>query len=486
MPEEQALPEEPFKADDIVKSCCKLESGLNLCIQGIRACTRGAFMPPLFCTAEEVASGKVTKDFIVQKRKEYIRMLNDENAAMDCKQCLMVHEKRYGDINFERLGHIDIQHYTLCNLRCSYCAYTRDNMFFHPQYDALKVFQVFDAKDVEWNSHVDFAGGEPTLLEDLPEYLAFFKQQRIRVLMFSNAIRFSQCIADGLADGSIFGLVTSIDAGTPNTFRSLRGKDAYLKVLENLSRYAKAGSLGKGMVAAKYIFCDENLSDDDIAGFAYAMLAIRPQQVWLTFDFAPMYLGDSGHDYTPKIKAYAKLFLLLKKHGLEAFHYYKEAISTFSKEGKAIMDALLREIEASQPERHEDFLLRDFRRGETGRLNSLKKIQFNEDDIQFTDLEKGKLRLEGKRVLLVPATVLTEKLLEHPEIQKAAWVGFLDRNPVQHGKAIKGKTIYAYEKTQELNPDFVIVAPPEKHRIDILETTFKHAPDPTRIFEISL
>ena len=165
--------------------------------------------------------------------------------------------------------------------------YTRDDMHFSPQYDALAVLQLFSPDDVEWNAHVDFAGGEPTLLDNLEEYLEFFRTRRIRVLMFTNAVRFHQAIYDGLADGSIYWVITSLDAGTPSTFKALRGRDGYLQVLENLSRYAVAGSKGKGMLAAKYIFCESNCGDDDIAGFAYAMLALRPQKVWLTFDFSP-------------------------------------------------------------------------------------------------------------------------------------------------------------------------------------------------------
>ena len=284
-----------FHPDDIVKTCRKLESGLNLAIDGLRACTRGAFMPPLFCSAGEVAKGLITKDYIIEKRKEYIRMLNDDHSVMDCKNCLMVEQKRYADISFSRLGHIDLQHYSICNLRCSYCAYTRDDLHFSPQYDALGVLRLFAPEDVEWNAHVDFAGGEPTLLENLEDYLQFFRSRRIRVLMFTNAVRFHPAIYNGLAEGSIYWVTTSLDAGTPSTFKALRGRDHYLQVLENLSRYAVAGSKDKGMLSVKYIFCDSNCGEDDIAGFAYAMLALRPQKVWLTFDFAPLLLrADSA------------------------------------------------------------------------------------------------------------------------------------------------------------------------------------------------
>ncbi len=473
---------EPFQPDDIVKTCPKLVSGLNLSIEGLRACTRGALMPPLFCSPEEIRSGLVTKDFIVEKRKEYIRMLNDDSSEMDCKRCLMVEHRRYGDISFTRLGHVDLQHYTTCNLRCLYCAYTRDDRHFPPQYDAKAVLQLFDPEDVEWNAHVDFAGGEPALLEDLEEYLEFFRTRRIRVLMFTNAVRFRREIYDGLADGSIYWVATSIDAGTPSTFKALRGSDRYLQVVENLTRYAVAGSKGKGMLAAKYIFCDSNCSDDDIAGFAYTMLAIRPQKVWLTFDFAPMFLHRTDHDYAKQIDAYAKLYLLLKKHGIEPFHYYKEAIATVSREGREIMNRVLAAIEERSSATllgHPDLQLRDFRNGEP-------LLKGEPDKFSVTPLKLGDDRwsLGGKRVLLVPACPATQKLLADPEIRCAEWIGFVDRNPTQQGKKIEGRTIYSYEAMPSLGVDAILVASPEKHRLDILDAIARNAPDGVLVAEL--
>lgn len=481
------MSKEPFRPDDVVKTCSKLESGLNLCINGLRACTRGALMPPLFCSAKEIAQGIITKDYIIEKRKEYVRMLNDDHSNMDCKNCLLVEQKRYGDINFSRLGHIDLQHYSICHLRCTYCAYTRDDIHLPPQYDALAVLSLFSPDDVEWNAHVDFAGGEPALLDNLAEYLAFFRTRLIRVLMFTNAVQFSQAIWDGLADGSIYLAITSLDAGTPSTYKAVRGRDEYLHVLENLSRYAVAGSKGKGMLAVKYIFCESNCGDDDLAGFAYAMLAMRPQQVWLTFDFAPLFLRHSNHDYSEQIKAYARLYLLLKKHGIEAFHYYKEAIATVSREGMDIMNLILAAIKRESsvtPLAVPDLRFRNFRTPELIAGSEPDKFSINPLKLTANGGLLEKWSLDGKRVLLVPACALTQKLLSDPDIQRADWIGFVDRNPILQGKMIEGRTIYSYEEIPSMKVDVILIVPPEKHRLDILNAVARNAPAGIRIAEL--
>jgi wyosine [tRNA(Phe)-imidazoG37] synthetase (radical SAM superfamily) len=473
------MPRQPFGPDDMVKTCSKLESGLFLGSDGLRSCSRGVHLPPVFCSAQEIVEGRATLDLISQRRAKLVEMLNDDHSEIDCKRCLMVERKRYGDIRFSCLGHLDVQHYTLCNLRCSYCSYARNHIHVPPQYDALAVLRLFSPEQIEWNAHVDFAGGEPTLLENLTEYLQFFASRRIRVLMHTNSVKYHQAIYDGLEDGSIYWVVTSLDAGTPSTFKKLRGADRYIRVLENLSRYAVAGSKGKGMLAVKYIFCESNCGEDDIAGFAYAMLALRPQQVWLTFDFTPMFLHQSNHDYSTQIEAYAKLYVLLKKHGMEPFHYYKEAIATVSAEGREIMDGVLgsiRQQSFATPLNEPALRYEDFRREKPLVRYEPDRFSLNPLRLQTREGQSEELSLAGKRVLLAPACPSTRNLLCDSQIRQAEWIGFLDRNPLQQGKMIDGCSIYAYEAIASVGADVILVAPPQKHRLDILDAIASNAP----------
>jgi wyosine [tRNA(Phe)-imidazoG37] synthetase (radical SAM superfamily) len=455
---------------------------------GLRSCARGALLPPLFCTKEEIVAGEITRELIVERRKHSIAMLNDNDSEMDCKRCLMVVKKRYGDICFSHLGHIDLQHYTKCNLRCSYCVYARNNSQLPPQYDALAVLRQFSPDDIEWNAHVDFAGGEPALLDNLAEFLEFFRSRRIRVLMHTNGVKFHQSIYDGLEDGSLYWVTVSLDAGRPSTYRDLRGSDKFLQVMENLSRYAVAGSKGKGMLSVKYIFCESNCSEDDIAGFAYAMLALRPQKVWLTFDFTPLYLRQEKYDFAVQIEAYARLYLLLKKHGIEPFHYFREAVASVSQDGKNLMSLVLVEIERQRnltslddPDLH----YRDFRKDETAVFSQPTKFIVNPLRILKSDGTVEPLDLAGKRVLIVPACLQTITLLADVRMHHAVWTGFVDRNPIQQGKEIQNSKVFGYEDINALCPDIILIAAPEKHREDIVEAVCRQSEPGIEIYELA-
>jgi uncharacterized Fe-S cluster-containing radical SAM superfamily protein len=468
-----------YSPNDLVKSCGRLESGLRLGLEGIRACP--FFDMPVYWTAEETGQIKITKERIAEKRRWLFQLLNDAHSPIPCKGCHMVRVKRYGDIDFTKLGHIDLAATTLCNLRCSFCGYAKHNAFSDAKYDALDILKEFKAEDVVWDSAVDFNGGEPSLLHDLDEYVDYFASRRIRVLLYTNAVKFRQSIYDGLVSGSIRWVVSSLDAGSPSSFKRLKKGDHFVQVLENLSRYAHAGSRGGGMLAVKYIFCEDNCGDDDIAGFTYAMMAIRPQKVWLTFDFEPIHdlPGDSpdfgGYDYSRHIAAYAKMYGLMRKHGLNGVHYTDTHLAAVGQPGKLLMEKVRSEINRSTNHNSPDLILKDFRQEERA-ISSIEPASFMTMPLRIKTPHQNfePWSLLGRRVLLGPACSLTSALLEDPDIKKGQLIGFLDRDPVLHGKSIEGIPIYGYEAIPDLDPEVILIASPEQHQADILQTLNKY------------
>ena len=307
------------------------------------------------------------------------------------------------------------------------------------------------------------------------EYLDYFASRRIRVRFMTNGVKFHQSVYDGLVNGSIQWVCTSVDAGTPSTYLRIKKRDHYLQVLENLTRYAYAGSQGGGMLAIKYIFCNDNCSDDDIAGFVYAMLAIRPHQVWLTFDFS-VFLGqradtqDVGdYDFSKDIAAYVKMYSLLKKHGIQAVHYTTGHLALVSLQGKTLLNRVLKEIEANVPTSYPvDLILENFRQKEP--TETIRTASFHTSPLRIThpDQTAGAWSLLGKRVLLAPACPQSIALLSDSEIRTSLLLGFLDRDRAVQGKTIQEIAIHGYEALPDLAPDVILVASPLQHQDDIV------------------
>ena len=166
-----------FPPDQIVKSCPRIESGLRLGSEAVTACAFSIVHSPDYWAAHEVPEN-LTKQDLVNKRIELFQELNREGTNVSCSRCTKVQEKRYEDVSFDKLGFVDLAHYSYCNLRCDYCGFTKLDMFHKPRYEALNVLSLFSEDDVEFDASVDFNGGEPSLLKNIGEYLSFLRKNK--------------------------------------------------------------------------------------------------------------------------------------------------------------------------------------------------------------------------------------------------------------------------------------------------------------------
>ncbi len=477
--------------DGLVKSCPKLESGLRLGQEGLHACQLGPFSSPIFWTAEELATTKITREMIAEKRKWIFDLLNDDHRDTPCKHCHMVVRKRPEEVRFDRLGHIDLAASTLCNLRCSFCGYAIHDSFSEARYDALEILRLFKPEDVVWNAAVDFNGGEPTLLKDFDAYIDYFNSRRIRVFLYTNAVIYRQSVYDGLAAGTIRWVIISLDAGTPSTYHKIKKSRRFADVVENITRYSQAGSKGGGRVAVKYIFCRDNCGEDDICGFTYAMLAIRPQEIWLTFDFEPLagLPGDcadfGGYDYSRHVSAYAKTYTMFAKHGVTAVHFPEKHLATVSLQGKLLLKAAKEEIARIRSESCEidpALHLEDFRAGdETMEATALGRFALEPTRVRRPGGAWRPLSLAGKRIALAPACAMTRRLLTCEGFREAKIIAFLDRDPVLHGKVIDGVRVEPYSKLPVSAPDLVVVAAADHNRDAVAQAAARHLDDPSRV-----
>jgi hypothetical protein len=471
-----------FGPDNLVKTCSRIESGLRLGFDGIRACCFGILVSPLYWSAQEAAAQEITKASIIDARKRLFDALNDDHSDISCKTCLKVERKKASEVRFDQLGFIDLAHFTTCNLRCSYCGFTISGGFHPPLYDAAKILQQFSAEDVCWDSCVDFNGGEPSLLRDLDDYLQFFETRRIRVRLYSNGLRFRRVIQEALERGAIASLIVSLDAGTPSTFKRTKRSDKFSTVLENLCRYARAGERGNGALGVKYVFTRDNCGEDDIAGFVYAMLAIRPQKILLGFDFisldARKHEGpeEIAQSFAREIDAYARTYVQFRKHGLDPAHFFSTFASSVTMQSRQLMAATMKRIDEISGSTSQDPALNlpDFRDPPVAPVREPLEVR----------LQGGTLRaapnIEGddwcpRRVVLAPATPHSVQLANVLESSGYQVTGLLDRSPGLHGRHVDGIPVIGYHAAAELPADLILITS-SLHGTDILRAIAKYGP----------
>lgn len=286
-----------LKPNDIVYTCKWIERGLCPQIWGLTCCVHGTLTSPTLVTTEEIKAGKVDYDLIVKRKQELFEAINgienDNNSYVNqeitCKNCANLFKTKFKNVNFEYIGGLplpslfNIQHYTQCNERCSYCCYVKDNQLVPPQYDILKIFDLFKNKGkLLKNAHIDFSGGEPAVLKDFDKILTYFVDNEMGdVAVYSNASIFNSKFCKLLEQDNI-SLTTSLDTGLKSTYTKLRGADVFEKVIENLVKYRNSGT---GKLFLKYVITEQNRTEDDMWSFILAMLAFRPNLVMICPDF---------------------------------------------------------------------------------------------------------------------------------------------------------------------------------------------------------
>lgn len=255
--------------DDIVGkswSCYDLHHSVFLAPAEIRTCCKRFFM-------DGEMRGDVVllnKDFSASGiEKAKIKLYTDINAGKKtpCDGCPFLEFKEWEPMGIEYLS---LEYHSVCNLKCSYCSDTF-NGGKQPSYDVEKLVSEIsmpNCKTVLWG------GGEPTIGKYFyPAFLIVrYPEAQHRVL--TNSVLFSETI-ERLLKQNLIHVTTSMDAGTRETFKTVRGKDAFLETFLNIERYAKANAR---RLTIKYILTNENSTEAEILSFVTLIKAFKLQE----------------------------------------------------------------------------------------------------------------------------------------------------------------------------------------------------------------
>ena len=237
--------------------CGELFTTLNIRPGGLHPCCRGLGMErqPLFAP---FTGGLFPKEEYLSKMRELMR--DNRNLTGDCRGC---QELRMGEYPTEFSGFklVVLNHFTACNCRCYYCGFGSGAPK-EKVYNPIPMLRDLKAKgllapDVQFN----IGGGELSIHEYLPEILDFFLEHSYRGQFCTNALRFSEELAEYLRRTR--GKVNiSLDSGTRAGFEAVKGLDRLAVVSENILKYAEVAG-----IILKYIVNPRAASEDDIQGF---------------------------------------------------------------------------------------------------------------------------------------------------------------------------------------------------------------------------
>lgn len=204
----------------------------------------------------------------IRTERDRLRELNNKKDGSEspCHGCYWLKrgtwDKLPGNALFDR---VEINNFTICNLRCNYC-YTVINKDWDLPLYAYELKPLFERMISDGvladNLKVEWAGGESTVLKDFDSVFDMLSDHGAYQTVFTNAVIFSEKVGKALKQGKAF-TVTSVDAGTRETYLKVKGRDHFDTVWRNIKRYAETG----GSVVVKYILKSDNSDEKELLEF---------------------------------------------------------------------------------------------------------------------------------------------------------------------------------------------------------------------------
>ena len=249
-----------------------------------------------------------------------------KNNSESCNGCPFLYETEKKPNFDSRINHLSIEHHSVCNLRCTYCS----EIYYggvRSKYNVVEFIKYLsENKSFKECNQVVWGGGEPTLdksFELIVKEIDRYASPNLYHRVFTNAVRYHNAVENFLKEGSIK-IVTSIDSGSSETFKKIRGRDKFFNVFENLKKYSE---IDPNRITIKYIFTEGNEEENELINFVnYCVkysLTKCSYQISMNYKYAELNFE--------KLQKISLLMGLMKNNGIKKFFCDDHIASRFKK-----------------------------------------------------------------------------------------------------------------------------------------------------------
>lgn len=303
--------------EDKTWSCTDLHHSLFLAPGEVRTCCKrffvnGEMRGDVVLDGIQIIEGESLnlREVLEVKRSLLGKINRGDHSA--CDGCPFMSLQEWGPIERLDVKYLSMEQHSICNLRCAYC----DDKYYGGAKSVYSVEQTINelvASGSLANCHtVVWGGGEPLLDPNFDQMMTqisdYVPAAQHRVL--SNGLRFSEALSHQLQSRQAQ-LVTSVDAGTEETFVLVRGRSGLLTVVENLKKYHNCNP---NRVTIKYIITSQNNSIPEIGAFCELMHNhdLSNSFFQISSDFKSVAVDDAT--VIAALELYRRLILIGAKH----------------------------------------------------------------------------------------------------------------------------------------------------------------------------
>lgn len=313
----------------------RIETGepvISLCCESLPNIPKISFKE----TAEDTLRAFVGERFLVLAECARSPKDSQRHFTAGCAGCAQFREGDYRTDGLIR--YVNLSMYPApCQCRCIYCSVHKADQSVNSDAARAAYEKLFDMLELaercgilDPNAAWQISSGE-IAIHPYRERIMRLVQSK-RAMFYSNCMKFDEAVAQNLHDNPNSSINLSIDAGTPETWKKIKGSDNFDKVTENLSRYY-AQSARPGQITLKYIILpDINDVYEDFQSLMEIMKVLEVKHLTLSRDVRKKYDMDRK-ERTKLIGAAAYLLAMCHKNGIanDMFTYtqeeQKEAIS---------------------------------------------------------------------------------------------------------------------------------------------------------------
>jgi pyruvate-formate lyase-activating enzyme len=243
------------------------------------------------------------------KRCSEIMDLHRRGVPGQCEGCTFLQKSLYKTQTVRDI-HITQCKGDVCNLRCVYCiAWPTMNINRQRDLKALLTELCTAYQGIPFNC--TFVNGEFFARGDADEILEYLEDKECTISFTSNGTVFSERLLKMIRSdkAKVKQIVCSLDAGTRQTYKKIRGQDYFDNVLTNLKQYSEAGLY----ITLKYIFLPgANDNQADFEGFANAAEHIGAKRTRITANQNEKHIPLSAE----AVEAVCGFYNMLKNRGL--------------------------------------------------------------------------------------------------------------------------------------------------------------------------
>lgn len=205
---------------------------------------------------------------------------------------------------FDYFSYISINNFNKCNLNCVYCnvenAEWRKKIIQKPYNVLPALVELYDSNYIREQTLVDWGGGEPTLYDYFDEVVSFCVEKKLKQNINTSGLLYSKALENALAKDFV-SVRVSVDSGTSETYKKVKGVDCYNLVWKNIENYSKIKP-----VEIKYITTPENNDTKDIEGFVNKCLDVGIRKVIIAPEFNLYYSSGETEVLKDRILLSAK------------------------------------------------------------------------------------------------------------------------------------------------------------------------------------